>query len=339
MTEIKPNYDTKRQRLADIVPLDHPFTIYIEQTKFCNFKCYYCMHATHDNPQGTFAQNGHEMQHMDFKLYQKLIKELGELGIKRIVFSGLGEPLMNPDFAKFVKYAVEADIAERVEVLTNGVLLTPQYSDALIEAGITNINISVQGIDAAAYQKVCGVKIDFDGFIKNLEYLYQHKKQTQIYIKCIDAILKTEHDRNTFFDIFGKVADRIFIEHLVVMQQSMENLPTLVDASKNLYGEPVDQDRQICTQCFYFLQAGCDGNMYPCSIPGLSKDFSIGNLHKNTLKEIWNGSKRKRHLRTMLEFRRETIEQCKNCSCFNAIIDPLEKLDMDAERLLQYFQE
>ena len=59
----------------------------------------------------------------------------------------------------------------------------------------------------------------------------------------------------------------------------------------------------------------------------------------NTLKEIWNGSKRKRHLRTMLEFRRETIEQCKNCSCFNAIIDPLEKLDRDAERLLQYFQE
>ena len=104
MTEIKPNYDTKRQRLADIAPLDHPFTIYIEQTKFCNFKCYYCMHATHDNPQGTFAQNGHEMQHMDFKLYQKLIKELGELGIKRIVFSGLGEPLMNPDFAKFVPF-------------------------------------------------------------------------------------------------------------------------------------------------------------------------------------------------------------------------------------------
>ena len=40
MAEIKPNYDTDRQRLTDIIPLPHPFTIYIEQTKYCNFKCY-----------------------------------------------------------------------------------------------------------------------------------------------------------------------------------------------------------------------------------------------------------------------------------------------------------
>ena len=57
MSQIKPNYDTNRQRLADIIPLEHPFTIYIEQTKYCNFKCYYCMHATHGIMVGEVESN------------------------------------------------------------------------------------------------------------------------------------------------------------------------------------------------------------------------------------------------------------------------------------------
>lgn len=338
MAEVRPNYDVDRQRLADIIPLAHPFTIYIEQTKYCNFKCYYCMHSTHDDSNGIFAQNGHVMQHMDFELYKALMKQLGELGIKRIVFSGLGEPLMNPDFPRFVKYAVDQGIADRIEVLTNGVLLTPEYTDSLIAAGITNINISIQGIDAETYQQVCGVKLDFDKFVANLTYLYEHKKQAKIYIKCIDAILKTDAAKNKFFALFENICDRIYIEHLVLMQQSMDNLHEMVDETRNLYGEKFSKTRQVCAQCFYFLQAGVDGEVYPCSIPGLKKDFSLGNIKANTLQEIWHGKNRKKHLKLMLEFKKEELEPCKNCSCFNCVNDPREYLDDDAERLVKYFK-
>lgn len=338
MAIIEANVDKNRQRLADIIPLDHPFTIYIEQTKYCNFKCYYCMHSTHDKTDGVFANNGHRMQHMDFKLFQKIIGELGELGIKRIVFSGLGEPLMNPDFPKFVKYAVDAKIAVRVDVLTNGALITPQYADALINAGISNINISLQGINAEEYERTCGVRLDFYKFIENLTYLYNHRKNTKIYMKCIDAILKTPEEKEMFYKIYGSICDKIYIEHLVVMQQSMDILHETVDISLNMYGEKIDTKRQICSQCFYFLQAGVDGEIYPCSIPGLTHDFSIGNINQNSLKEIWNGEKRKQHLKKMLQFKREEIKQCKNCACFNCISDPKEYLDNDAERLVKYFE-
>ena len=54
MAEIKPNYDTKRKKLAEIIPLAHPFTVYIEQTKYCNFKCFYCIHSTRDEADGEF---------------------------------------------------------------------------------------------------------------------------------------------------------------------------------------------------------------------------------------------------------------------------------------------
>ena len=69
MAEIKPNYDTKRKKLAEVIPLAAPFTVYIEQTKYCNFKCFYCIHSTRDEADGEFRALGHRMQHMDEGFY------------------------------------------------------------------------------------------------------------------------------------------------------------------------------------------------------------------------------------------------------------------------------
>jgi hypothetical protein len=64
----------------------------------------------------------------------------------------------------------------------------------------------------------------------------------------------------------------------------------------------------------------------------------MGNVKNNTIQEIWNGSKRKTLLRTMLEFKKEKISECCNCTTFNCINNPLENLDPDAFRLLKLFE-
>lgn len=338
--EIKPNYDSNRKKLADIIPLAHPFTVYIEQTRYCNFKCFYCIHSTRDAIGGELEKLGHAIKHMEFGMFEKIIEQLAEFpkGIKRIVFSGLGEPLMNPRLPEMVKQAVDAAIADRVEIITNGVLLTPELSDKLIDAGITNINISIQGVNAEQYRETCGMKIDFNTFVNNLTYLYNHRKKVQIYIKAIDATLKGKEDEKAFFDIFGNIADKIYIEHLIVMQQQMDGLKGVVDGTRNFYNEELDIDRKVCAQSFYFLQIGCDYDTFPCPVPGLPKTLSMGNMKNKTLLEIWNGDKRKKLLRTMLERRKDSIPECNNCTCFNAINNPMENLDEDAERLVHLFK-
>ena len=340
MAEIKPNYDTKRKKLAEIIPLASPFTVYIEQTKYCNFKCFYCIHSTRDEADGEFRALGHRMQHMDEGFYEKIIRELKEFpqdGVKRIVFSGLGEPLMNPRLPEYVRMAVDAQIAGRVEVITNGLLLTPEKSRALVEAGITNINISVQGLDAAGYEETCGIRIDFARYLENLKYLYEHRGKVQIYIKAIDATLGTKENEEKFFEIFSPFADRIYIEHLVVMQQQMDELREIVDGTKNFYGEELDVNRKVCAQSFYFMQIGCEGDIFPCPVPGLGKNLSMGNAKEHTLTEIWNGSRRRGFLRKMLKKEKDQIPDCATCTCFNAINNPMEQLDDDAERLLPLF--
>ena len=340
MAEIKPNYDTKRKKLAEVIPLAAPFTVYIEQTKYCNFKCFYCIHSTRDEADGEFRALGHRMQHMDEVFFEKIIRELKEFpqdGIKRIVFSGLGEPLMNPRLPDYVRMVVEAGIAGRVEIITNGLLLTPEKSRALVAAGITNINISVQGLDAAGYEETCGIRIDFEHYLENLKYLYEHKGNVQIYIKAIDATLGTKENEEKFFEIFSPFADRIYIEHLVVMQQQMDGLREIVDGTKNFYGEELDVNRKVCAQSFYFMQIGCEGDIFPCPVPGLGKNLSMGNAKEHTLTEIWNGSRRRGFLRKMLKKEKDQIPDCATCTCFNAINNPMEQLDDDAERLLPLF--
>lgn len=338
--EIKPYYDTKRSRLADIIPLAAPFTVYIEVTRFCNVKCYYCMQSTRDDENGEMRKLGLQKKHMRLEDYAAVLEQLGQFpaaGIKRIVFSGLGEPLMHPALPDMVKMAVDARICDRVEIITNGLLLTHEMSDRLVAAGTNNISISIQGINAAQYEKTCGKRIDFSKFLSNLGYLFANKKSTTVYIKAIDATLGGREDEERFYRLFGDAADKIYIEHLVVMQQQMEGLKEIVDNSKNFYNEDITVERDVCAQAFYFLQIGCDLDTFPCPVPGLPKTLSMGNMQDATLLEIWNGRKRKRFLKKMLKFERATIPECKDCTSFKCINNPLENLDVDAHRLVERF--
>lgn len=338
MAEIKPNVDNNRQKLADIIPLPAPFTVYIEQTRICNLKCFYCIHSTRDDENGEFQKLGYQLKHMSIDDYSKIINDLREFpqgAIKRIVFSGMGEPLANPKLPEFVKMAVDAKIADRVEVITNGLLLNEKNIDALIEAKITNINISIQGLNAQTYEQVCDVKMDFKKFLKTLEYLYKNKKDTKIYIKIIDAALKSEEEKEKFYEIFSPFANRIYVEHLVQMQQSHDKIKDKVDGTRNFYGEKLDLDRKVCAIVFYFLQIGCDLDVFPCSVPGLSRALSMGNAKEQSLKEIWNGSKRKAIMKAMLKFQKDNFKDCKGCTCYNAVDNPAEHLDNDAARLLE----
>ena len=77
MAEIKPSYDTKRQKLSEIIPLDSPLSMYIEPTRTCNFKCFYCMHSTRGEKGGVLDRTGFRLAHMEMEL--KLCRKLCNL--------------------------------------------------------------------------------------------------------------------------------------------------------------------------------------------------------------------------------------------------------------------
>lgn len=163
---------TNRELLINALPLDTPFGIHICPTTYCNFKCVYCKHS--------FAQNekGFKESFMDINFFNMLVEQIKQFPhkCKLLNFAWLGEPLLHPQIAEMVRVAKKADVAERVEIVTNASMLRPDLSDALIEAGIDRIRISLQGLTEKDYLDVSGVKINFQHFVENIRYFYTKSK-------------------------------------------------------------------------------------------------------------------------------------------------------------------
>ncbi len=122
--------------------------------------------------------------------------------LKVIVFAGWGEPLMHPEIAKMVAKVKKTRVAQRVEIVSNGVLLSNEMSDDLINAGLDRIRISIQGITSQSCQKVTNVFFDFRKLIKNISNFYSKKKQCSVYVKTVDQAVPLNEDKKVFYSIF-----------------------------------------------------------------------------------------------------------------------------------------
>lgn len=72
--------------------------------------------------------------------------------------------------------AKSADVAEKIEITTNGSMLNPELNQKLIDAGLDILNISVNGINEAQYKKVCNYEMSFDEYLSNIRDFYERKQ-------------------------------------------------------------------------------------------------------------------------------------------------------------------
>jgi MoaA/NifB/PqqE/SkfB family radical SAM enzyme len=81
---------------------------------------------------------------MDWSVYQALIDGLSDFpGSKTIAFAGLGEPLLHEKFPEMVRLAHRRGL--RMEMTSNATLLTPSLAGSLVEAGLDQFTVSIDG--------------------------------------------------------------------------------------------------------------------------------------------------------------------------------------------------
>lgn len=326
--------------LMDVLPLPQPYTVYIEPTRYCNLKCFYCIHSTRDVANGTFEKTGFEIKHLDEKSFELIVDGLKELPQmpKKMTFSGLGEPLLNPKLAQYVKSLRSHGYSGRVEIITNGIALTPRLADELINAGLSRINFSIQGVTSGKYEEYCAAKVDVEKLIQNIQYFYEKSRgKCEIYVKIIDAQLK-EGEEELFFRQYGNISDLIYVEHLISMERQMGDQNGRANGNANLYN--MEQiERNVCAPMTYQLSINVDGDVFPCTPPGLPKSFSLGNIHTEKLSNIWNGAKRTALIRAHLKNGRVSVPTCSTCDGCVCVLDDRENLDPCASELLTRYQE
>lgn len=322
MAEIKPLAGMERKKLKDVIPLRTPYAVYFFPTNLCNFMCKYCAHS---GGLGKFeAEYGLKPETMSFETFARSIDQMKSFQdkLKVINLSGQGEPLLNPAIADMVRYAKEADVAERIEIITNASLLTNELSDELIDAGLDCIRISLQGMSDETYFKVCGKKVKVDNLFSNIGYFYRHKKQCQVYIKVMDIALQNG-ETELFYQTFDGISDRMYIEQCKPVYDSVEmtqNMQTDTDR----YGRE-HSPRQVCPLPFYMLGILPDGTISPCEtiyVPEV-----LGNVWQDDLFSVWNSGKMKLFQQMQLEKMRKNNPKCARCCAPDDVAHPDDNLD------------
>lgn len=298
----------KRVSLQGQLPLETPFSVHIFPIFMCNFKCNYCLHSLSDDQ---LHQKHFEKQKMDLDVYKKVIRDLAAFPhrLKALIFAGHGEPLLHPEIAQMVAYAKQNHVADRIEIVTNGVLLTEEMSDQLIDAGLDRLRISLQGINGKHYREVTGTEIDFEQFVDNIRYFYRKKEKTDVYIKIIDIALKSKEEEVLFKKIFEPVADEIAIEYAIPFVSEID-ISKLGDVSDNCK-QGNKQRSNLCSMPFYMMVVYPNGDVIPCC--AVDVPVRYGNVKEKSLSEIWQGKEIKRFLHKQLEGHRN-VAVCRDCS-------------------------
>ncbi|UCV04581.1 radical SAM protein [Dechloromonas denitrificans] len=319
-----------RQRLAQALPLDTPYVVQIFPVYACNFKCGYCLFSVDKAERGFIS----DTNLIDFELYRKCVDDMTHFPnkLKVLRFVGIGEPLLHKKIIEMVAYTVDRQIAQTVEIVTNGVLLDKRIVDGLVGAGLTRLVISIQGTGQEKYFEVAGARIDFDKFIDNLAYLWANKGDTHVYIKIIDTALKDEADRAFFFEKFGGLCDSIAVENTVPIHKAIDFSQILGKKGNQLtqFGLPM-HNVAICPQPFFHLQINPDGKVVPC----YSWDYPaiLGDCNHESVTDIWNGPAFAAFRRAMLEGVGKASPVCVDCNIIKYRWFPEDDLSADAERL------
>ncbi len=154
-----------------------PVTAQIEPTSQCNLNCEMCIRKKVGVPIGT----------MPFQNFKKILDKLE--GLYKVHLSGQGEPFLNPELMKMIKYANYKGIL--VMLNTNATVLTGEIINEICNAEIGEIAVSIDSPEKKNYEKI-RKGANFERVIDNVKRLTSglKRKKRKTVVSLAAVILK-----------------------------------------------------------------------------------------------------------------------------------------------------
>ncbi|HEY3313501.1 MAG TPA: radical SAM protein [Anaerolineales bacterium] len=145
---LAPGAKVRLDEGENFVRLHRPVTqltkLYIEPTIACNLDCITCFR------QG-WNESGGRMSDETFEQIYESLKTLDPL--PSVYFGGIGEPLVHNRTVEWVRRVKKLGVP-KVEMITNGTLLDETRGQALIDAGLDMLWVSLDGATPESYADV-----------------------------------------------------------------------------------------------------------------------------------------------------------------------------------------
>jgi radical SAM protein with 4Fe4S-binding SPASM domain len=305
------------------------YPIYVEIGLFrgCNHRCIFC----------AFDFLKYKPQTLDTQRVKKFILQAKAKGVKAILYSGEGEPLLHKDAVEIIRFTRQAGID--VALASNGVMMNPEIAMKIIPS-LSWLKISLNAGTRTTYIKVHKARRgDFDLVLRNLKAAVAIRNKYG-YSCTIGAqsVLLTDN----FYEMekLAKKLRALGVDYLAIKPYSWHcfsrnklkvnfQQPDLLALQKRLQRYSAGKFAVIfrsnamakmneekpylsCLGFSFATHVADTGNVYPCTVFIGNKKFRFGNICTDSFKKIWEGKLRKRVLKEL--YRSWDIQRCRG-SC------------------------
>ena len=285
----------------------YPIEIEISPSGACNHRCIFC----------AVDYLGYKPSFLDKEMLLKNISHMHENGLKSVICSGEGEPLLNkdmPDIALGIK-KIGVDVA----MASNGVLLTKDITESCLQA-FTWIRFSMAAIHEDTYKSIHrGKEGDLKRALDNIAYAVEWKKKnnlsTTLGVQCLliqdnrDQVVEmTKELKNIGVDYFTikpysqhtQSENHLEVDYkdLLVLESELK---AYEDSNYKVYYRSNAmlkmKEKKLYDTCYglpFMTHIDAKGNVWPCINFVGKKEYCYGNLYNESFEQIWNGEQRKR---------------------------------------------
>lgn len=283
-----------------------PRQVKVETTKVCNLKCVGC--------RRNFDETIAKAPGPTHLTVEKLWRIVATSPMQVVRFEGDGEPTCNPHFKDLVQFCSKMGI--RSAMTTNATRLDRDYVKFLEEHGMSRIHVSFDGATRRTFEKQ-RVGANYDQVLHNCKLI--GKSKIQLFMNCVPSTEELIDELSSYVDQAKSVgatgvlmikfqADKGFgtpidwSKHAGALEAFKAKVRArgliLVSTSNTGPAFAECEDAYVCPYvvlgddvygCAYMANMRTTEIYQGETIPTPSKDYVMGNLGDNWMKDIWKG--------------------------------------------------
>ena len=135
-----------------------PFYCKVYVTRRCDLRCRMCSVWKHADRKSE----------MDLEGFQKVAETLRRLRVPTVVITG-GEPFLRPDLSQIVSIFSKSGFSVRLQT-NGGCLVTNERLKEVIEAGVDDINISLDSLYPEKHDAICQAEGVWENAVESIKY-------------------------------------------------------------------------------------------------------------------------------------------------------------------------
>lgn len=273
---------------------DYPPNLQIEISSVCNLRCVMC----YQKDKTFSAKSKGFMGYMNFELFKKIIDEI-EGNLEAVTFASRGEPTLNPELEKFLKYSEGKFLGLKLN--TNATILSEKIINTLLSSDLETLVFSIDAANKEMYEKI-RVNANFEKILKNLELFHKIKnknyKNSKLKVRISGVLINDQQNLKEIKSFYKDLADEFAFVHYTPWESSYDN--------------EINDIEDPCTDLWRRMFVWWDGKVNPCDYDYKST-LSVWNAENMSIKDIWTSEAYKEIRNKHLTKNRKKLEPCARC--------------------------